>query len=135
MDRVNATIETEPVAKGRPKTMFRNGKAWTYTPTKTKDTESIIRTLVLQQIKEAYPAYTPIALTVTFYRTRSQYAPKEDIMPVRKPDLDNLLKTVLDSLNGIAFADDAQITTIHTSKRWSDNEHGYITLEMVGDEL
>jgi Holliday junction resolvase RusA-like endonuclease len=34
----------------------------------------------------------------------------------RRPDLDNLVKAVLDALNGLAWRDDAQIHTLHISK-------------------
>lgn len=40
--------------------------------------------------------------------------------PMRKPDLDNVAKIVLDSLNGIAYEDDAQVTTLRIKRVWTD---------------
>ena len=68
-------------------------------------------------------------------------------MPYRKPDLDNFLKLLLDALNGLVFADDAQITTMIVKKRWTKASQavkrgknrparakGYITFSIVEDK-
>jgi len=36
-----------------------------------------------------------------------------------KPDIDNLVKAILDALNGIVWQDDAQVTQINIQKIWS----------------
>ena len=36
-----------------------------------------------------------------------------------KPDIDNLVKAILDALNGIVWKDDAQVTQINIQKIWS----------------
>lgn len=134
-------LETEPVPKGRAKTIMRGGKVWSFTPQATKDAEAIIRALVQQQVLDAFPQHTPLSMTVTFYRTKLPHILKSETIPVRKPDLDNYIKTVLDALNGIAFPDDAQISTIIARKRWSELEGlhqdgaGYITIELQEDTL
>jgi crossover junction endodeoxyribonuclease RusA len=38
---------------------------------------------------------------------------------VRKPDLDKLVRAVLDALTGIAYEDDSQVASIKASKLWS----------------
>lgn len=40
------------------------------------------------------------------------------ILPMVKPDLDNVAKSILDALNGLAFMDDKQIVILHTTKRY-----------------
>jgi Holliday junction resolvase RusA-like endonuclease len=37
-----------------------------------------------------------------------------------KPDIDNYLKIILDSLNGIVYKDDAQVCKCTVSKRYDD---------------
>lgn len=37
----------------------------------------------------------------------------------QKPDLDNLVKTYLDALNGVAWKDDSQISELNIKKTWS----------------
>lgn len=39
-----------------------------------------------------------------------------------KPDIDNLCKTVMDGLNGIAWGDDAQVSELITSKFFTESE-------------
>lgn len=45
-----------------------------------------------------------------------------------KPDLDNLVKSILDGLNGIAWHDDAQIVQLNVSKSYSESPHIFITI-------
>jgi Holliday junction resolvase RusA-like endonuclease len=39
----------------------------------------------------------------------------------QKPDLDNLVKLVLDSCNGVVFGDDSQIVELLVRKAWCEN--------------
>ena len=47
----------------------------------------------------------------------------------KKPDLDNLVKSVLDGLNGIAYVDDNQIIDIEARKEYGLYNSIYIELE------
>lgn len=58
-----------------------------------------------------------VAIAFTFYRER------------KSGDLDNRIKVVLDSLNGVFYEDDEQIVDIH-AKREDDKENPRIVLEM-----
>lgn len=53
------------------------------------------------------------------------------ISPTVKPDLDNIAKTILDALNGIAYLDDKQITTLIVKKKYADHPYVQVTLEEV----
>ena len=126
-------VRIEPVAKARAQTVANRGKVWSFTPKKTKDAEAALRLLLQPQITDSFPEHTPIKLTVCFYRTKPKTA--KDAMPVRKPDLDNYIKWVSDCLNGLAFPDDSQVTTVVASKRWSTEDYPYITIGLVEDSL
>ncbi len=134
MKSIRITIATEPTAKGRPRVAYHNGQVRTYTPTKTQDAQDYIKYRLKRHIANAFPAETPVRLTATFYRMKSRWLPKKETLPFRKPDLDNFLKLLLDSIDKELVPDDAQITTISVRKRWSDNEHGYITLKLEEDK-
>ena len=51
---------------------------------------------------------------------------------VNKPDLDNLEKSVLDSINGHAYEDDNQISDLHSRKRYSLNPRVEISIRDDG---
>jgi len=48
----------------------------------------------------------------------------------RRKDLDNLVKLVLDALNGEAFADDSQVVEINARKIFSDKENARTELTL-----
>jgi Holliday junction resolvase RusA-like endonuclease len=129
---IHITIHTEPVAKARPRLVFNvvNGKmkVRAYTPPKTAEAEEFLKDYFQQFSSKMIPAYVPVKLTAVFYRRRSKWSPKADKLPVRKPDIDNFQKCLLDGMNGLLVADDAQITDVCISKRWSATGRGYIDL-------
>ena len=133
MKIIELTIDIEPRAKGRPRTAYRNGSVRTYTPERTLIAQETIVALLVQYKDQCFLPHIPVKLTCTFFRHKSVWLPKKERMPFRKPDLDNFLKLIMDSLNGILVADDAQITTISMQKRWSPNGEGYITLKLEED--
>ena len=53
---------------------------------------------------------------------------------VSKPDLDNIAKSVLDGLNGIAFVDDSQIIRIHAEKKFGDRNVIVVVVKREGVE-
>lgn len=59
-----------------------------------------------------------VAIQVDFYRAR------------KAGDLDNRLKVILDSLNGIAYEDDNQITEIH-ARRFDDKGNGRVEITVT----
>ena len=48
-----------------------------------------------------------------------------------KPDIDNLIKSVLDGLNGIAYTDDAQVVMIQARKQYATENGVKIEIEEI----
>lgn len=80
--------------------------------------ESSIRTLKPRReaIKAAAPAGprlgddVPVAMRIVFTLTRPSSARRTDVIPYRKPDLDKLLRALLDPIVAVgALADDARV--------------------------
>lgn len=102
--------------KGRPR-FTRSGRP--YTPKGTRDYERTIR--------EAYenapgrppePFSGPIEVCIMTYRQLPKSTPKSVFseQDTHKPDADNVAKVVLDALNGVAWLDDAQVTSLTVVK-------------------
>ena len=51
-----------------------------------------------------------------------------DIRPTKKPDMDNILKTVADALNGIAYRDDSQIVRAIVDKYYDTAPRLIVTI-------
>lgn len=116
------TVEGAPRGKARPR-VTPNGA---YTPRKTKDYEELIRWsyrvkygagTLTGEIGAAVTAYFPIP--ASWPKAKKERAAKGEIRPAGKPDADNIAKLVLDSLNGLAYRDDAAIVRLTVEKVYS----------------
>ncbi|OUP10968.1 RusA family crossover junction endodeoxyribonuclease [Collinsella sp. An2] len=101
----------EVVGKQRPRYSRKLGRP--YTPSKTRVFEECVRKAWREQVGEGWAEFSG-AVTVTVAMTRElaksnpkKWAGRQD---VQKPDADNVLKSCLDALNGLAYSDDAHIT-------------------------
>lgn len=111
-----------PKAKGRP----RMGKFGVYTPKATRDSENAIAA-EWRRIHGA-AMWEKTAVTVCVFLSvpmPASWSKKKKALAhlkpcVSRPDIDNTLKTVLDALNGIAYADDAQVFSVSASKFYGD---------------
>lgn len=109
------TIYESPRPKGRPR-FTRQGHA--YTPQDTRAYEMLIRRYVRESVKS--PLRGEISVAIIFYmpipkswsKAKKQAAELLQIRPTTKPDIDNLVKAVLDAINGIAYEDDRQIVEL-----------------------
>jgi Holliday junction resolvase RusA-like endonuclease len=113
-------IQTEPVAKGRPKfARTKAGFTVSYTPQKTRNAEQTLVALMIAQHQPLNPLpQGAIKITMIFTRTRPKSAPqKKSCEWITRPDIDNIFKTVGDSMNGLYFRDDSQIIEAHIFKK------------------
>lgn len=51
-----------------------------------------------------------------------------EIRPTKRPDVDNVLKAVADSLNGLAYHDDAQLIEMKGTKRYDAIEGVWVLI-------
>ena len=121
--------------KGRPRVNSYTGIV--YTPTTTKDYEYLVEQYFLLK----YPKFKPLEGRVTVNITATFNIPKstkkqdiqkmlaKEISPTKKPDIDNIVKIILDSLNKIAFKDDNQITKMEVEKVYGEEEKVYVKIE------
>lgn len=113
----------QPIAKARPM-MTKAGVA--YTPAKTVNYESLVRYTYQSIYGKQEPLSGRIEAHVTaIFPIPKSYSKKKTAELLqghcnydKKPDCDNLAKSVLDALNGIAYNDDSQITSLHVVKEY-----------------
>jgi crossover junction endodeoxyribonuclease RusA len=67
----------------------------------------------------AAPLSGPVAMRVTFYLPRPKSAPRKVLYPATRPDLDKLVRSVFDSLQGIIYSEDSRIVDIDARKRFA----------------
>ena len=121
--------------KARPRVNTYTCKA--YTPENTKDYELLIK----QYFKIKYPRYVPLENRVCVKIIAQFKVPKATtkkdkelilegkLSPTKKPDIDNIIKIILDALNKMAFKDDNQITKIEVEKIYGDEEKIFVKID------
>lgn len=116
------TVLGEPVPKGRPLITTRNGSfPRAYTPKKTRDAESNMRAQIVAQLPKGFiPIRGAIRVNINVIRTKPKSLPKKVKYPITKPDLDNYVKSSLDSMNTVVFKDDAQIMSLFAMKEYGN---------------
>lgn len=119
MRRIAFTVWGIPTAKGRPKFARKGNFVRAYTPSKTAAAEQTLTARALPY-RPSTPLSEPLRLYVefTFPVPSSWSKKKQDAADahVTKPDLDNLVKLVKDSLNGVFWIDDKQIYELTARK-------------------
>lgn len=103
-----------PRGQGRPR-FTRTGKA--YKASEDRAYEKGLCLAYLNEYGAEKPMEGPLTLEVRAVYPIPKATPKKDIgpmlageiVPTVKPDIDNVVKAVLDALNGVAFPDDKAI--------------------------
>jgi Holliday junction resolvase RusA-like endonuclease len=117
-------IDGDPVPKGRPKFTSIAGFMRTYTPRKTVDYELMVRAAAKAAMGPTDLLETPVGvyLYIRLPIPKSHSKKRKDAClsgqekPIKKPDIDNLAKSILDGMNGVIWKDDAQIVSLHVTK-------------------
>jgi Holliday junction resolvase RusA-like endonuclease len=106
----------------------RFSKKSVYTPVETVNYEKKIKFLVRKKINESkinIPFDGPIEVNIKAFKTIPSYK-KNKVFDgdfcQSKPDCDNIIKVVLDSLNKIVFDDDKQVAKISLLKCYTDDD-------------
>lgn len=122
------TVPGEPKGKMRPRASSFGGHAKVYAPKEQIEYENWIRSCYCARYGEAEKLKGPISASIMVFMGIPKSATKKarqamldgDIVPTKKPDLDNMVKQ-LDALNGIAFGDDSAIYEVYALKLYSEN--------------
>ena len=128
-------VEGDPQGKARRR--FSRRSETVYTPSKTAKYEKEIRDSFLAAGGKMIPdgSYVTVAVDAYFkipksYIKGKRLACEHNInRPDKKPDIDNVLKVVLDALNKIAYADDKQVVEVWCRK-WYSRSSGFLKISV-----
>ncbi len=136
---IEFTVPGLPIAQPRQRYAIKAGKAMNYT--EVKHNVNAYKAAVKLRAAESYDGGAlidgPVSLLVEFFFPRTQAETwKTKPMPrkphCKKPDADNLLKAVKDSLTGCLWRDDALVWSTQVRK-WiiagDEMPHTYIKVE------
>lgn len=117
-----------PVGKGRPQFSTYGGHVHARTPQKTAVYENLVRLEYQRQcggmrfeddaaLKVSIKAYYDIPASKS--KKMKEAMAHGTIRPTKKPDCDNVIKSVLDALSSVAYHDDVQVVDVTLCKWYS----------------
>lgn len=127
------TIPGDPRGKGRPRATVFKGKDGTpararmFTDSKTVSYENLVKLAASRALGDRAPFEEPLSVTVSVRMVppASDSGRKREaklsgqVHPTKLPDLDNVVKAVLDGCNKVAFRDDALVVRLVASKAYA----------------
>lgn len=130
---VHFCVPGPPVGKARPR-VNRNGHA--YTPQKTKEYETLVRQSYESQIgpikfvgKKPLEVLIEAEFPIPKSASKKKNAEMVETYHTHKPDADNLAKSILDGLVGVAIEDDSCVSVLTVVKTWSNDPCCYVHIQ------
>lgn len=120
----------EPIPKGRPRMAVRGKFVQVYTPKKTRDAEDSFIVQIIKYRPET-PMEGPLSIDIKCYKLKPKSMSKKVTEWITKPDLDNLVKLVIDAMNKIFFKDDSQIVKITASKHYDNTPRTEVKIQRI----
>ena len=111
-------VRAHPYVIGKHARMHNDDRNGTY--------EGIVRSEYLAQVGDVPPFTGPVGVEICAFfpiaksniNTKAKRKDWEDgkLLPTIKPDLDNVVKSICDALNGLAWIDDKQVVCLNVAK-------------------
>lgn len=128
IDIINFTVWGNPQGKKRPRFTRQGNYVRTYTDKETVSYENLVKLSFINSGCEKYVGEIPLKVEIDFYMSIPKSTSKKkyikmlsnEIRPLKKIDLDNGIKIILDALNKVAFDDDKQVIEVSARKFYSD---------------
>lgn len=140
MEQIHFIVPGKPFGKQRPRVACRGKFSKAYTPKETIAYENLVKLFYAQEANgEMFPADAELAIEITAYYEIPKAASKAkrekmlsgEIRPTKRPDIDNVAKAIYDSLNMVAYHDDAAIVETRVSKFYSDSPRVEVTIKQI----
>lgn len=139
MIQVQYSVPGEPRGKGRPRFAKRGNFVKTYTDAKTASYEDQIRFYALKAmgdskvIEGAVRVFVSIRMAVpkSYSNKRREACLNGSDKPLKKPDWDNVAKSICDAMNGVIYVDDTQIVEAHVTKQYAAQSEVIVLVQEV----
>lgn len=133
MSRIVFEVKGQPVGKGRPR--FVRATGHTYSPEKTRLYEKSVADAYTKASGKVLDGYITIQISA-FYKIPKSVSKERRVQmerglikPIVKPDIDNVVKAILDALNGTAYHDDNQVVSVFAKKRYANEPFVKVEVE------
>lgn len=141
MDKITFFVPGRPRPQGSMKFINRGGRSIPIQNQKLEHWRSSV-TMYAQDAMGGCAIHGGVSLTLVFsftrpknhYRTGKYSHLLKDSSPdrmLKAPDVDKLIRAVLDSLTGIVFTDDCEVDSVGVVKQWGPREGAEITVRGV----
>lgn len=130
-------IPMRPISKDRPR--FTNGRC--YTTERTKLAEDaiawVVKAEMIKQNVSIFDKAISMGLEFGFKLPRNMTKAEKEMLKdnqfhnIKKPDLDNICKLVMDSLNKVAYVDDKLIVHLNAVKIFGEEDFINIKIEEI----
>jgi Holliday junction resolvase RusA-like endonuclease len=105
----------------RPRITIRNGHAWAYESERVRPWKQAVEISTrINLTKSVFYSEVPVYLKLAFWLPRPKSLPKKIDRHVKRPDLDNVIKSTVDAMTRAgAWKDDSQIYKLTAEKLYA----------------
>ena len=138
---IHFKIEGPGIPQGRPRAVRMGAGVRMYDPPKSKAYKQMVAAKVrsYMKINGIQTITAPIAVHLNFYFTPPKSYSKKRIQAIEAKeelftkhlDLDNLVKSVTDGMNGIMYVDDSQIVGLTAGKHYGHEDYVDVKVQII----
>ena len=141
MKQIRFSVPGQPFGKQRPKFSRVGQYVNTYTPNETVSYENLVKLMYQQTTKgRMFKDEDMLDVRIIAYyvipkstsKKKQKMMLEHKIRPAKKPDWDNIGKVICDSLNNVAYHDDAAVVDAQVRKFYSENPRVDVTIRVIG---
>lgn len=129
---IKFTVPGKPVPQGRPR-VTHTGHV--YYPKESQDYRELVRETAKIRMEGRERLAGPVGVMIEFelqsppsWTKKKTKAAYDGVWHTSKPDIDNMIKAILDGINGICIDDDSQVAMLTAFKRYGDNPGASVTI-------
>jgi Holliday junction resolvase RusA-like endonuclease len=138
MSQISFTAFATPQPQGSVKAFMIGGKPRLTTDnSKLKPFRSEVTRCAMMAMRDASyelpmaGKHVPVEINADFFFAKPESIGKKRLYPSVKPDVDKICRSLLDSMTGVAFHDDAQVIAINARKHYGMPERVEVTVTTI----